>query len=136
MMEGQMNQQETKEMLDKDCFMECMRSIVRKMNQQEQMIKLLVDDMNMRSHEGILYLRGERIYSTQDLMDRLHICRRSISNYHKEGILPCILLRNKAYHRESDVVRFLETHSEKVSPKWAASFLDKTAKNGEMFADK
>ena len=55
-----MNQQEGKEILDKDCFMECMRSIVKKMNQQEQMIKLLVDDLNMRHHEGVLYLRGER----------------------------------------------------------------------------
>ena len=52
-MEGQMNQQEEKEMLDKACFMECMRSIVKKMNQQEQMIKLLVDDLNMRHHEGV-----------------------------------------------------------------------------------
>ena len=54
-MEVQTNQQEEKEMLDKDCFMECMRSIVKKMNQQEKMIRLLVDDLNMRHHEGVLY---------------------------------------------------------------------------------
>ena len=86
-MEGLTNVQGEKEMLDKDSFMECMRSIVKKMNRQEQMIKLLVDDMNMRNHKGVLYLRGERMYSTQELIDRLHICRRSITNYRKDGAL-------------------------------------------------
>ena len=135
-MEGQLNQQEEKEVLDKDCFMECMRSIVRKMNQQEKMIKLLVDDMNMRNHEGVLYLRGERMYSTQELIDRLHICRRSITNYRKDGELPYILLRNKAYHRESDVIRFIQENSDKVDKRWAEEFLTETTKNGDMIANR
>ena len=133
-MEGQLNQQEEKEVLDKDCFMECMRSIVRKMNQQEKMIKLLVDDMNMRNHEGVLYLRGERMYSTQELIDKLHICRRSITNYRKDGELAYILLRNKAYHRESDVIRFIQENSDKVDKRWAEEFLTETSKNGDMIA--
>ena len=135
-MESQLNQQEEKEVLDKDCFMECMRSIVRKMNQQEKMIKLLVDDMNMRNHEGVLYLRGERMYSTQELIDKLHICRRSITNYRKDGELVYILLRNKAYHRESDVIRFIQENSNKVDKRWAEEFLTETTKNGDMIANR
>ena len=135
-MEGQLNQQEEKEILDKDCFMECMRSIVRKMNQQEKMIKLLVDDMNMRNHEGVLYLRGERMYSTQELIDKLHICRRSITNYRKDGELAYILLRNKAYHRESDVIRFIQENSDKVDKRWAEEFLMETSKNGDTIANR
>ena len=135
-MESQLNQQEEKEVLDKDCFMECMRSIVRKMNQQERMIKLLVDDMNMRNHEGVLYLRGERMYSTQELIDKLHICRRSITNYRKDGELAYILLRNKAYHRESDVIRFIQENSDKVDKRWAEEFLTETTKNGDMIANR
>lgn len=135
-MEGQLNQQEEKEILDKDCFMECMRSIVRKMNQQEKMIKLLVDDMNMRNHEGVLYLRGERMYSTQELIDKLHICRRSITNYRKDGELAYILLRNKAYHRESDVIRFIQENSDKVDKRWAEEFLTETTKNGDIIANR
>lgn len=135
-MEGQLNQQEEKEILDKDCFMECMRSIVRKMNQQEKMIKLLVDDMNMRNHEGVLYLRGERMYSTQELIDKLHICRRSITNYRKDGELAYILLRNKAYHRESDVIRFIQENSDKVDKRWAGEFLTETSKNGDTIANR
>lgn len=135
-MEGQLNQQEEKEILDKDCFMECMRSIVRKMNQQEKMIKLLVDDMNMRNHEGVLYLRGERMYSTQELIDKLHICRRSITNYRKDGELAYILLRNKAYHRESDVIRFIQENSDKVDKRWAEEFLTETSNNGDTIANR
>jgi len=135
-MEGQLNQQEEKEVLDKDSFMECMRSIVRKMNQQEKMIKLLVDDMNMRNHEGVLYLRGERMYSTQELIDKLHICRRSITNYRKDGELAYILLRNKAYHRESDVIRFIQENSDKVDKRWAEEFLTETSKNGDTIANR
>ena len=135
-MEGQLTQQEEKEVLDKDCFMECMRSIVRKMNQQEKMIKLLVDDMNMRNHEGVLYLRGERMYSTQELIDKLHICRRSITNYRKDGELAYILLRNKAYHRESDVIRFIQENSDKVDKRWAEEFLMETSKNGDTIANR
>ena len=135
-MEGQLNQQEEKEVLDKDCFMECMRSIVRKMNQQERMIKLLVDDMNMRNHEGVLYLRGERMYSTQELIDKLHICRRSITNYRKDGELAYILLRNKAYHRESDVIRFIQENRDKVDKRWAEEFLTETTKNGDIIANR
>jgi len=135
-MEQQITQQEEKEVLDKDCFMECMRSIVKKMNQQEKMIKLLVDDLNMRNHESVLYLRGERMYSTQELIDRLHICRRSITNYRMEGRLPHILLRNKAYHRECDVIRFVQENSDKVDKRWAEEFLTETMKNGDILANR
>ena len=69
------NLQEEKEVLDKDFFLECMRAVIKKINQQEQLMQLLVDDMNMRNHEGALYLRGERMYSTKDLMNRLHLRR-------------------------------------------------------------
>ena len=135
-MEVQTIQQEEKEMLDKDSFMECMRSIVKKMNQQEKMIRLLVDDLNMRHHEGMLYLRGERMYSTQELIDRLHICRRSITNYRKGGELSYILLRNKAYHRESDVIRFIQENSDKLDKRWAEEFLTETTKNGDSIANR
>ena len=46
------------EVLDKDFFLECMRSVVKRMQKQEQMIQVLVDDLRMRNHEGVLYLRS------------------------------------------------------------------------------
>ena len=46
--------EEAKEVLDKEFFVDCMKSVVRKMQRQEQMIQLLVDDLKIRKHEGLL----------------------------------------------------------------------------------
>ena len=64
------------EVLDRDFFLECMRSVVKRMQKQEQMIQVLVDDLRMRNHEGVLYLRGERMYSTQELANSLRVSTR------------------------------------------------------------
>ena len=117
------NLQEEKEVLDKDFFLECMRAVIKKMNQQEQLMQLLVDDMNMRNHEGVLYLRGERMYSTKDLMNRLHLGKRTLDRYRKSGNLPFILLHNKAYYKESDVVNMIHRYSYKLDKKAAGNFL-------------
>ena len=76
------------------------------------------------------------MYSTQELIDKLHICRRSITNYRKDGELAYILLRNKAYHRESDVIRFIQENSDKVDKRWAEEFLTETTKNGDTIANR
>lgn len=117
------NLQEEKEVLDKDFFLECMRTVIKKINQQEQLMQLLVDDMNMRNHEGVLYLRGERMYSTRDLMNRLHLSKRTLDRYRKSGDLPFILLHNKAYYKEGDVVNMIHRYSDKLDKKAAGDFL-------------
>lgn len=116
-------QQEQKETLDKDFFLECMRSLVKKMNQQEQLIQLLVDDMNLRNHEGQLFLRGERMYNTQELMARLHLCKSTMHRYRKAGDLPFILLCNKAYYKEGDVVKMIQKYSDRLDKKAVGDFL-------------
>ena len=123
------NLQEEKEVLDKDFFLECMRAVIKKMNQQEQLMQLLVDDMNMRNHEGSLYLRGERMYSTKDLMNRLHLSKRTLDRYRKSGDLPFILLHNKAYYKESDVVNMIHRYSDKLDKKAAGDFLTQAKVN-------
>ena len=70
------------------------------------------------------------------MIDRLHICRRSITNYRKGGELSYILLRNKAYHRESDVIRFIQENSDKLDKRWAEEFLTETTKNGDILANR
>ena len=117
------NLQEEKEVLDKDFFLECMRTVIKKMNQQERLVQLLVDDMNMRNHKGVLYLRGERMYSTKDLMNRLHLSKRTLDRYRKSGDLPFILLHNKAYYKESDVVNMIHHYSDKLDKKATGDFL-------------
>ena len=117
------NQQEKRETLDKDFFLECMRSVIKKMNQQEQLIQMLVDDMNLRNHQGQLFLRGERLYSSQELMARLHLCKSTIQRHRKSGDLPFILLHNKAYYKEGDVVNMIRKYSERLDKKAVGDFL-------------
>jgi len=90
------------EVLDKDFFLECIRSVVKRMQKQEQMIQVLVDDLRMRNHKGVLYLRGERMYSTQELANSLRISRKTLMRYRNAGNLPYIILRNSAYYKETD----------------------------------
>lgn len=117
------NRQEEKEVLDKNFFLECMRTVIKKMNQQEQMIQVLVDDLKMRNHEGVLYLRGERMYNTKDLIDRLHLSKRTLDRYRKSGDLPFILLHNKAYYKESDVANMIYKYSDRIDKKAASEFI-------------
>ena len=102
-----------------------MRSVVRRMQKQEQMIQVLVDDLRMRNHEGVLYLRGERMYCTQELVNSLRVSRKTLMRYRNAGNLPYIILRNSAYYKESDVEKLitrygsLSNHCSGSSRTWA-----------------
>ena len=126
-----------KEALDKAFFVDCMKSVVRKMQRQEEMIQLLVDDLKMRNHEGVLYLRGERMYSTQELIDGLGVCRRTIHRYRKDGELPYIILRNAAYYKESDVLEIIKRYANTLDKKTIEAFMaGMKTKNGDFIATK
>ena len=124
------------EVLDKDFFLECMRSVVRRMQKQEQMIQVLVDDLRMRNHEGVLYLRGERMYSTQELVNSLRVSRKTLMRY--AGNLPYIILRNSAYYKESDVEKLITQYGNRLDKKAVAEFLANmnNNKNGDILANK
>ena len=126
------------ETLDKDFFLDCMRSVVRKMQKQEQMIQILVDDLKMRNHEGLLFLRGERMYSTQELVNSLRICRKTLTRYRNTGELPYIILRNSAYYKENDVEKLITRYGNRLDKKAVAEFLANMNKNkdGDTFADR
>lgn len=126
------------EVLDKDFFLECMRSVVKRMQKQEQMIQVLVDDLRMRNHEGVLYLRGERMYSTQELVNSLRVSRKTLMRYRNAGNLPYIILRNSAYYKESDVEKLIIQYGNRLDKKAVAEFLANMNKNknGDILANK
>ena len=121
------------EVLDKDFFLECMRSVVKRMQKQEQ-----VDDLRMRNHEGVLYLRGERMYSTQELVNSLRVSRKTLMRYRNAGNLPYIILRNSAYYKESDVEKLITQYGNRLDKKAVAEFLANMNKNknGDILANK
>ena len=126
------------EALDKDLFLDCMRSVVKRMQKQEQLIQLLVDDLNLRNHEGLLFLRGERMYSTQELVNSLRISRKTLMRYRNAGELPYIILRNSAYYKESDVERLITQFGNRLDKKAIAEFLASMNKNknGDAIANR
>lgn len=114
------------EPLDKDTFVNCMQKILNRMGQQEQLLKILVDDLHERNKDGNLYLRGERLYNNRELMKVLKMSMRSLQRYRTKGLLPFMMLRNMAYYKESDVVKLLESDNDIVCDKKAAQvFLDR-----------
>ena len=126
------------EPLDKDFFLDCMRSVVKKMLRQEQMIQILVDDLKLRNHEGLLFLRGERMYSTQELMNSLRISRKTLMRYRNAGELPYIILRNSAYYKESDVEKLITRFGSRLDKKAVEEFFANMNKNknGDSIANK
>ena len=114
------------EPLDKDTFVNCMQKMINRMGQQEQLLKILVDDLQERNKDGNLYLRGERLYNNRDLVKILKTSMRSLQRYRTKGLLPFMMLRNMSYYKESDVVKLLESDNDIVCDKKAAQvFLDR-----------
>lgn len=114
------------EPLDKDTFVNCMQKMINRMGQQEQLLKILVDDLQERNKDGNLYLRGERLYNNRDLVKILKTSMRSLQRYRTKGLLPFMILRNMSYYKESDVVKLLEGDNDIVCDKKAAQvFLDR-----------
>lgn len=60
-------------------------------------------------------LKGERLYDNQDLCLMLQISKRSLQRYRSIGILPYLILRQKAYYKESDVDKFLSEFLDEIN---------------------
>ena len=110
------------EPLDKDTFVNCMQKMINRMGQQEQLLKILVDDLQERNKDGNLYLRGERLYNNRYLVKILKTTMRSLQRYRTKGLLPFMMLRNMSYYRESDVVKLFDIVCDK---KAVQVFLDR-----------
>ena len=114
------------EPLDKETFVNCMQKVMNRMGQQEKMLNILVDDLQERSKDGILFLRGERLYNNKDLGKMLKMSIRTLQRHRTNGLLPYLMLRNKAYYKESDVVKLLESDADIICDKDAVQvFLDR-----------
>lgn len=48
------------------------------------------------------------LYIEKELSDKLKICRRTLNEYRREGILPYIQLGGKILYKQSDVQKLLQ----------------------------
>lgn len=58
-------------------------------------------------------LGGERYLTDKELMQRLHVSRRTLQQYRHEGVLPFFLFAGKAIYRESDIQKVLDKYYRK-----------------------
>ena len=59
-------------------------------------------------------LGSERCLTDRELMQRLHVSRRTLQQYRHEGVLPYFLFGGKTLYRESDVQKVLERNYRKA----------------------
>lgn len=122
------------EPLDRETFVNCMQKVLNRMGQQEKMLKILLDDLQEQDKDGVLYIRGERLYDNQDLGKMLKMSIRTLQRYRTNGLLPYMMLRNKAHYKESDVVKFLQSDVDIVCNKEAVQvFLDRIHERENRF---
>ena len=53
---------------------------------------------------------GDMLLDNFDLCKMLNVSKRTLQRYRSTGELPFRMIYHKTYYRESDVVRFIETH--------------------------
>lgn len=59
-------------------------------------------------------LGGERYLTDRELIQRLHVSKRTLQQYRHEGILPFLLFGGKTLYRESDIQKVLELNYRKA----------------------
>ncbi len=112
--------------LDRETFERTMAAVTERLDRQEQMIRLLVDELKERHSEGKLYIRGERMYDSKELERMLLMGKRTLQRYRTTGELPYLKLHRNAYYRESDVVRLITEKGKYFNKKATGDFLAQT----------
>ncbi len=75
---------------------------------QEKMFELLMGQTQSTSNP--------KIYDLVDLQEILHVSKRTIATWLKQGILPCSRVGGKTWVSESQLQAFLEQHSTDSQP--------------------
>ena len=109
--------------LDRETFEQTMRAMTERLEHQERLIQVLVDDLKTRHSQGKLYIHGERMYDSKELEQTLLMGERTLQRYRTSGELPYIKLHRHAYYRESDVVRLINEKGKYFNRKATGEFL-------------
>lgn len=101
-------------------------SIMERLDRQERLLEDIrhnrLAEHPAEDTEAAKRLNGERLYDNQDLCLMLQVSKRSLQRYRSIGILPYMMLRQKAYYKESDVERFLSEHLDEIRKERIADY--------------
>lgn len=93
--------------IDKEHFDGWMRRIMERFDRIEK-------QQSAASVEGMMLLPdGDRLLDNFDLCQMLNVSKRTLQRYRSSGELPFRMIYHKTYYKESDVLRFIETHFSK-----------------------
>lgn len=60
--------------------------------------------------EDVPLVDGEKLLDNHDLCRMLNISKRTLQRYRSSGELPFQMIYHKSFYKESDVMKFIETH--------------------------
>lgn len=90
--------------IDKEHFDGWMRRVMERFDKLEK----------MQSSESVqsrtLLPDGDMLLDNFDLCRMLNVSKRTLQRYRSSGELPFRMIYHKTYYKESDVIRFIETH--------------------------
>ncbi len=90
--------------LDRELFESWMRRIEDRLDRIEKLYTLPAEP------EITVLPEGERLLDNFDLCQMLHISKRTLQRYRSSGELPYQMIYHKTYYKESDVLKFIQTH--------------------------
>ncbi len=88
--------------IDKEYFENWMQRILSKLD-------AVVDKLD-DSEEEVPLFSGEKLLDNYDVCQMLNVSKRTLQRYRSSGELPFQMIYHKTFYKESDVIKFIETH--------------------------
>jgi hypothetical protein len=88
--------------IDKEYFESWMQRILSKLDE--------VADKLEGFGEEVPLFDGEKLLDNYDVCKMLNVSKRTLQRYRSSGELPFQMIYHKTFYKESDVMKFIETH--------------------------
>ncbi|MFV0265587.1 MAG: helix-turn-helix domain-containing protein [Draconibacterium sp.] len=88
--------------IDKEYFENWMQLILSRL---DDVVGKLED-----SEEEVPLFNGDKLLDNHDVCQMLNVSKRTLQRYRSSGELPFQMIYHKTFYKESDVMKFIETH--------------------------
>lgn len=88
--------------IDKEYFDSWMQRLMSKLGE-------IVDRLDDSGEEVPLF-DGDKLLDNYDVCRMLNVSKRTLQRYRSSGELPFQMIYHKTFYKESDVMKFIETH--------------------------
>lgn len=88
--------------IDKEYFENWMQRLMSRLDE-------VVDKLDDSGEEVPLF-DGEKLLDNYDVCRMLNVSKRTLQRYRSSGELPFQMIYHKTFYKETDVIKFIETH--------------------------